>query len=138
MRIGFRVWSTIAALVLSLALVGCGGGGGSNLPDPIIRFINSSPDSNPLDFYKDATKEASALAYLSSSADLTIHTFDTTNGNALSVQDSTNPALGQLDSIIFTFARNQKYLGLTVGLENYGAENLKRLQLLAFQYNKTS
>jgi len=143
MRIGIGLLAALAALLLTIAVAGCGGGGtGSNLPDPIIRFVNVSPDSNPLDYYLDygssnQIKEASALAYLGSSSNVTIHKFDTNSGNNISVLDPSQPNLGQLDSVSFTFARNNYYLAINVGLENYGVENLKRLQLLAFQYDHT-
>ncbi len=132
MRIGIRLFAALAVGLLALLFAGCGGGGnGPNLPDPIIRFINSSPDSNPLDFFINTDKDASALAYLSSSIDITTKQGD----HDLTVQDSTTQ--NELDAIAFTFSRNVKYVGLTVGLENFGTENLKRLQLLAFSYDKT-
>ncbi|HVT14482.1 MAG TPA: DUF4397 domain-containing protein [Fimbriimonadaceae bacterium] len=117
--------------MLTAGLAGCGGGGtGPNLPDPIIRFVNCSPDSNPLDFYINTDNEAPALTYLNSSADITTKKAD----HDLSVNDSVTT--DELDAIAFTFAQDDKYLALTVGLENFGSEFQKRLQLLAFQYDK--
>ncbi|HTQ12015.1 MAG TPA: hypothetical protein VMI31_18275 [Fimbriimonadaceae bacterium] len=144
MRIGLGLFGVVIATALALSLAGCGGGGsGPNLPDPIIRFANVSPDANPLDYYLDygstnQVKEATGLAYLGSSSNITIHKFDTSSGNNLSVVDPTQPSLGQLDSVSFTFARNNYYLCVNVGLENYGSEFAKRLQLLTFQYDHTA
>lgn len=131
MRIGLAFLLALAACVLTAGLAGCGGGGtGPNLPDPIIRFVNSSPDSNPLDFFINTDNKAPALAYLSSSPDITTKKAD----HDVSVQDSVTQ--DELDALAFTFVQDNKYLALTVGLENYGSESLKRLQLLTFQYDK--
>lgn len=131
MRIGFVFLMVLAAAVLTAALSGCGGGGGSsNLPDPIIRFINSSPDANPIDFFINSDNKAPAIGYLGDSGEVT-----TKNGDKdVSAEDSTTQDV--LDSIAFTFERDKKYVGMTLGLENFGTENEKRLRVLAFSFDK--
>ena len=132
MRIGFVCLMVVAGALIG-SLAGCGGGGaGTNLPDPLVRFVNSSPDSNPEDFFINTDKEAAALAYLSSSADISSKKGD----HDISVQDSTNQTV--LDDVAFTLAQDKKYLDITIGLENYGTENLKRLQEVVFTYDKST
>lgn len=131
MRKGLALCLALTVGALALLVAGCGGGGNNvTLPDPLVRYVNSSPDSNPLDFFYDTDKKASALAYLDSSADFSIKKGD----HDVSVQDSTNQV--ELDALAFTFNQDNKYLALTVGLLNYGAEAEKRLRLLAFNYDK--
>jgi len=133
MRIGFALVLAIAACALAALLSGCGGGGNpSGLPDPLIRFVNCSPDSNPLDFFINLDNKAPALTFLSSTGDLSTKRGD----KDISVQDSTNQI--EQDALSFTFADDNKYVSMTVGLENFGAENQKRLRLLAFQYDKNA
>lgn len=121
----------LAALGVLLAamLGGCGGSGnGTNLPDPLERFVNVSPDSVPLDFYINDDVKAPSLAYLASSGNVTV-----LNGDKdISVRDGGTT----LDAVAFTFQKDKQYLALAVGLENYLTETEKRLRLVAFQYDK--
>jgi hypothetical protein len=133
MRIGLGLLIAAAASTLVVALAGCGGGGvGSNLPDPTVLFINSSPDSNPLDFFINTDKKATALAFLDPAPVATTKKAD----HDISVQDSTDQS--ELDATAFSFADDTKYVSLALGLENYGAETLKRLRLVTFQYDKNA
>lgn len=138
MRIGI-VWlfAMICGLAVLAAVAGCGGGGGgSNLPDPLLRFVNASPDANPLIFRVDSNDDSlqsSALAYQASSADLG---FDDDGDVDLRLIDSVGSA--ELDAIAFTLTRDRKYVVLAKGLQNYGNELLKRLRLVAFQYDKNA
>lgn len=129
MRIGLALCLALAALV-SAALVGCGGGGGGNLPDPIIRFVNASPDSNPLDFNYDMDVKAGALTYLSDSGEVSVDNGD----HDVSIWDSVTQ--DEIDAIAFTFAKDKKYVSVAVGQEFYGSELEKRLRVFAFEYNK--
>jgi hypothetical protein len=132
MRIGLGL---LTAVVLgALLTAGCGGGnGGSDLPDPTIRFVNSSPDSNPQDFYIDTTKKASAIAYATSSAEVT-----NDNGDRdITVKDPTATP-DTLDAITFTLEKDKQYIALTLGLQNFLTENAKRLRLISFSYNKNA
>jgi hypothetical protein len=129
MRIGFALLLALTAVVCT-ALVGCGGGGGGSLPDPIIRFINSSPDANPLDFHIDENTEATALTYLSDSGDITVD-----NGDSdISIWD--NVSGDEIDAIAFNLAQDKKYLAVALGLETFGSELDKRLRVIAFTYDK--
>src|SRR5579862_5831437 len=131
MRIGSVIGIAFAGMMLVASLAGCGGGGGgSSLPDPIVRFVNASPDSNPLDFFINTDKKAAALAYVNTSPEVMTKKGD----HDISAQDSTNQIVQ--DDIAFTFAQDNKYIAMTAGLENFGAENLKRLRLIAFQFDK--
>ena len=131
MRIGFAFVSAMIAVVLVAALAGCGGGGGgSPLPDPIVRFINSSPDSNPLDYSINADQKATGIAYLDNSGEITIENGD----RDVIVADSVTTNI--LDTIAVSFERDKKYIEMTVGLENFGVENEKRLRLLNFFFDK--
>lgn len=119
--------ATIGALV-----AGCsGGGGGNSLPDPTVRFVNVSPDANPLSFDYDTNEKATGLVYLASSADVTVDDGD----HDISVIDSVSSTV--IDAITGTFTKDKKYIALAKGLQNFGTENEKRLQLMKFEYNKT-
>jgi hypothetical protein len=131
MRFGIAFVLAIACAAFTTLLVGCGGGGsGSGLPDPIIRFVNASPDSNPQDFFIELVNKAPGITFISASAEVTTKKGD----KDISVQDATDQTV--LDSVAFNFAEDKKYIGMTVGLQNYGVETLKRLRLLAFEYDK--
>jgi hypothetical protein len=131
MRFGFAFVLALATAVLTTVLVGCGGGGsGSGLPDPTIRFVNASPDSNPQDFFIALIEKASGVTFISSSAEVTTQKGD----KDVSVQDATDQTV--LDAVAFNFADDKKYVGITVGLQNFGIETLKRLRLIAFEYDK--
>src|SRR4051812_9946536 len=86
MRIGIGVLLLLVIGSVALAVAGCSGGGNSNLPDPVVRFVNSSPDANPLDYLYDNDLKATGLNYLASSAEFTVKQGD----HDFSVQDSTN------------------------------------------------
>lgn len=126
----------VSALVLSLAaaaIVGCsGGGGGNSLPDPVIRFVNSSPDANPLTFNYDTTPKATGLTYLQSSGNVTVDDQD----HDLSVTDSVSGDI--IDALAVTLTKDKQYISVAKGLETFGSENEKRLRLLNFEYDKTS
>src|SRR5689334_22264658 len=98
MRLGFAFVLAIAICALTAILSGCGGGGnGTGLPDPIIRFVNSSPDSNPLDFFINADNKAPAQVFPTSSPEITTKKGD----KDISVQDSTSQT--ELDGLAVTF-----------------------------------
>ncbi len=125
---------------MALGLIGCGGGGGGDLPDPTDRFVNASPDANPLDFFIDADKKASALTYLTTSTDQNISSGD----RDASVVDSTTS--DNLDAQALTFDKDKKYVTLAIGLENWqfnlgdpnDDEPDKRLRLVTGPYTKTT
>jgi hypothetical protein len=130
MRIGLALSLALAAIV-SAALVGCaGGGGGGNLPDPIVRYVNASPDSNPLDFHFDTDIEAPAIAYLGDSGEKSVDNGD----HDTAIWDSVTQE--EIDAIAFTYAKDKKYVAVALGLEFYGTELEKRLRVQAFEFNK--
>lgn len=132
MRIGLGIVLAALTALVAFGIAGCSGGGNATLPDPTVRFVNSSPDSNPLNFFYDDTEKASALAYLDNSVDFTVKQGD----HDLSVEDSITSTV--MDALAITLNQDTKYLGVAVGLENFGAEQEKRLQLVAFNYDKNS
>ncbi len=119
--------------ILALFVAGCsGGGGGNSLPDPMIRFMNSSPDSNPLTFNYDTTSEATDLTYLQLSSNVTVDDGD----HAINLVDTVSGDV--IDAISSTFNKDTRYLTIAKGLLNYGTENEKRLRLINFTYDKTA
>lgn len=134
MRLGLAFVLAIAACTLTALLSGCGGGGGngSGLPDPLIRFVNSSPDSNPLDFFINADNKGPGVVFPTATAEVSTKKGD----KDISVEDSTNQI--EQDAIGVTFNNDAKYIAMTVGLENFGSETAKRLRLTAFQYDKNA
>lgn len=132
MRTAIRLVVSLACLALIGCLVGCsGGGGGNSLAEPIIRFVNSSPDSNPLDFYYDSDLKQAGLVYLVDPGDQTVDDGD----HDVVVYD---PLTDQYpDAIGSTFEKDKKYVALTLGLESFGTEFEKRLRIIAFSYAKT-
>lgn len=127
-------WTGVFASVFAaLFLCGCGGGSGSsNLPKPVVQFINASPDSVALDLLVDDDTVAAAIAHLGFSPafveveagdlDLTLQEAGTTLGLVAEVRD---------------FARDKSYVVVAVGLELFGAENLKRLRIVLIDVDRT-
>lgn len=117
---------------VALILVGCGGAGSSSLPDPMVRVINASPDSTALDFLVDDDTVGSAIVPLGSSAD-----FAAVEPGERDVVLLENGTTIELVAEVQTFAKDQNFLIVALGLESFGTEDLKRLRALTFQVDRS-
>lgn len=128
---GWKV-GLIAALAVSLVACG-GGGGGGGVNDPRIRYVNASPDTDPVTFSLDNNDRATGVAYLDLSP-----AFQEEDQNSYDVavrEDGTTPAL---DAFTAQFGNENEYLVVCVGLKNFGSEPFKRVRLANLQINLTA
>ena len=129
------VFSVIALLGTAIFLTGCGGSTSTNvLPDPVIRFINASPDST-LDAKLNEVAHATAVPYLSATAGFsTIKFIEEVDGGydcTVIVPGTENEVR---DAQIFT--RDLSYLWIAFGLNNNNNEQTKRLDQVFFAINR--
>lgn len=128
-----RALGVLLCIGVGLLVVGCGGtGGNGSLPNPVIRFINVSPDSVALDVLVDDDTIASAIAYLGSSPDFT--SVEPGDRDVVMLENGTTL---ELTADVHAFAKDKSYLTVALGLENFGTENLKRLRSLVFEIDRT-
>jgi hypothetical protein len=127
-------WKTSVVLVAALSMFACGGGGGGGGIEskPRIRYVNASADTSPLTFTLDGNDQATGIAYLGLSAlqQQEQNTYD------LAVrEDGSNP---DFDAIATVFQNDREYIVAAIGLENFGAEPLKRVRLFTPEINLTA
>ena len=129
------VKSAVAAL-MAVSLVACGGGGGgssSGVNDPRVRYVNASPDVSPVTFTLDGDAKATGVAYTDLSPSFVEEDQDTYD---IAVhEDGANP---DLDAIAAQFANDNEYVVACVGIENFGTEFPKRLQLRSLTIDLTT
>ena len=119
----------VLALLAALSvLAGCGGGG-AGLPDPRLRFVNACSDSTSLGLTVDDEPVLTSQALFGISD---VGTVDTGERDVTLVESSPT---SQLDALVVTFTNDTDTLIAAVGLENYGAEPLKRAQLAVTKIN---
>lgn len=116
----------VTALVLgSVVWLGCGGSSVSTtVPDPIVRFVNASPDSTALNFFLNDDVKASALPFAGSSPP-----FESITPDAYDVNVKENGASLDLDTVVRTFASDEKTLVISAGLVDFGTQFSKRVRL---------
>jgi hypothetical protein len=128
-----RVCGGILAIA-GIALAGCGGGGGGGgLPNPTVRFFNGSPDSTALNFLLDDTVEAALLAYLESTPD-----FESVDDRVRDLRIQEDGTSVDLWNEIVDLVKDKHYLICSIGLENFGTENLKRIRTLFTEIDRTA
>jgi hypothetical protein len=128
-------WIGPLALMASVLLFGCGGGGGSSSgpSNPTVRYINSVPDSTALNFRINEQPAATKIPYLGSSPSFTAvspNTYDfdvTENGQTVS-----------LDAVALALAAGADYAVIALGEENFGTEFAKRARLLVQPVNRAA
>lgn len=131
------VMRTAAAVLclsaIGLVLSGCPGGSSQAAPDPTIRFINTSPDSGPLDFFLDEDLEGAALAFLASTAG-----FKSIESGPYDIGVFDAGTQNNHDAIFVNLNRDKHYLVSAIGLVNYGTEAEKRLRLVLTEINRNA
>lgn len=115
----------LAVAALLVATTGCGGGGqgGSQTPDPRIRFINASSDAGSLRLQYDNDVLANNLAFgvltpnwvSVEPRDYDVQTFATDDGEALWAE-------------VNAFQLDKSYIAVSYGIRNFGSETLKRVR----------
>lgn len=130
-RVGYGLFLLCAVFVGS----SCGGSqsGVVTLPDPVIRFINASPNSTALDMSVNDTQIANNVPYLGSSA-----TFASVlqADYDVSVQEDGNPETQAIE--VAQLNRNQDYVAVATGLVTPpNTEFDKRLRCTPAPFNRT-
>ena len=123
------------AAVVAVSLVACGGSGGgsgSGVNDPRIRYVNASPDVSPVTFTLDGDVKATGIAYLGMSPNFAEEKQD--SYDVAVHEDGANP---ELDAIAANFSNDTEYIVACVGLENFGTEFIKRLRLRSLAIDLT-
>lgn len=132
----------VVAILTALAVVlGCGGSSGLNSqpPNPVVAFINASPDSPALDAFLNNIQLANNIPYLSSAprsgAVTTFASFEVGEYD-VRVEPDGVPENGA-DPIVFQFNRDSNSMVVAFGLENDGGEFEKKLQTTTFSVDRT-
>ena len=121
----------IAAVAASLVACG-GGGGGGTVNDPRIRYVNASPDTDPVTFSLDDNDRATGVAYLDLSS-----AFQEEDQDSYDVAVREDGSTTALDAFTAQFQNENEYLVVCVGLKNYGSEPFKRIRLANLQIDLT-
>jgi hypothetical protein len=116
-------------LILS-SIMGCGGSSAGSLPDPNYRFINFCTDAN-LDMLVNDTTEYINIAFLDATT-----LFKTTKPvlEDFSIEQTGSTVI--IDSQSQAMSSNTDNLVIAFGLNNFGADNAKRLQFLFQPVNR--
>lgn len=126
-------WKTSVVLIAALSMAACGGGGGGGVTnDPRLLYVNAAADTSPLTFSLDGNNQATGIGYkdLSPLLEQEQNTYD------LAVrEDGDNP---DFDAIATGFQDDREYIVAAIGLENFGAEPLKRVRLFTPEINLTA
>lgn len=127
MRISGIVGKILITSLMIAAVFGCAGGGGSSgssIPEPTVRYFNIVPDSTALSFSLNQDVKADALPYLGSTpgfAKVKSDSYDAELKDA-----NTNQSLW---AEVYNLGPDTDYLIVSLGLQNYGADTLKRARL---------
>jgi len=129
MMLGRSKALALAGLTLGFIFAGCGGGGGTDPATfPTLMFVNASADTTALDLLLNETELASNFQYLDANADFVRFEYVSESEGAYDVVTQDTGTEEVLDSLNVVFPRDTHTILLSVGLQNFGAENLKRLQ----------
>ncbi|MCC7229158.1 MAG: DUF4397 domain-containing protein [Fimbriimonadaceae bacterium] len=131
MKIG---WNAGLLLVVAFSLSACGGGGGGqSINKPRLRYVNASPDVNPLSFLIDGSIKTTGIAYLGISP-----AFVDEDAKEYDMAVREDGELSDLDSVVTGFENEKEYLVCVAGLKNFGSEFVKRLRLVTPQIDLTA
>lgn len=135
-----RLLIAIGMFGAAMMAASCGGGGGQQgvAPDPFVRYINASPDTTALNFFLDDEKVASQLVYIGTSQVAgTTPNFASTAPVERDIRTQEDGQTDELTNDLFGFQRDKSYLVVTIGLENFLTEFLKRIRILVIEVNRT-
>lgn len=127
----------LLVLTAAFTVAGCGGAGTQvvTLPDPVIRFINASPNSAGMDMFLNDTQIGSNVPYLGSNASFAA----IEQGDYDVIVQETSDSTGETQAIeVRQMNRNEDYLGFACGLVTPpNAEFEKRLRCAPNTFNRT-
>ncbi|MBC8064394.1 MAG: DUF4397 domain-containing protein [Chlorobia bacterium] len=123
----------VAVFAITVTACGGGGGGGSSVNKPRIRYVNASPDVDPVTFTLDGDVKASGIAYLGLSPVFIQEDQDTYD--VAVHEDGSNP---DLDAVAIGIQNDKEYLVNCLGLESFGVEQNKRLRIATIEINLTA
>lgn len=125
------------ALLMTLILTGCGGGGGSSVIDPRLYFVNASPDVGSVQFRLNDEAKLTSAGYLGHSTAFQDVKFQGSDVGGYDVSVNTqSPPNTTLVRTAQVFNPNTDTLVVAHGLQNYVGEDLKRLRLDTVNVNR--
>ena len=134
----FRTLAVVAC-AFGVLFAGCGGSGGtSSAVKPTMLFINASADTTALDLWLNETILASNFQYLEANADFTPFEFISDDDGAYDVVTQDTNTEEVFDSQNRVFELDTDTIIVSVGLQNFGTEFLKRLQSVFINVNRTA
>lgn len=129
----FAQFTVVFAMLM--VLFGCAGGssggGGNNAPDPTVQFYHGVSDGSNYDFLYDEDVLTANLAFRDASAG-----FQDVDALIHDVLIRETGTTNEIWAETFDFQRDRDYLIAALGLENYGAEPLKRAKLTRVEVNR--
>lgn len=131
MKINARIWLIVVAVGVVL---GCGGGGSSvsEVPDPVMRFINASPNSTALDAFANEIQLGNNVPYLGSSANFL--SMEPGEYDIISQEDA-NPETQTIET--FTTVKDTSLLAVAYGLVTPPNDEFdKRLRVATFSFDR--
>lgn len=123
----------ILSLCAAAFVVGCGGNGtdSSLAPDPIVMWVNVSPDSSPIDFFVDGELKANNRTYLATPEPFA--SIEPGDSDCTIAPDGGDEAWSEAVGL----NRDESYIIASFGLQNYGTENLKRMRIAILRTDRT-
>ncbi|HRF60509.1 MAG TPA: DUF4397 domain-containing protein [Fimbriimonadaceae bacterium] len=126
-------------VAIGVSLAGCGGTnleGDRSLPDPNVKFVNASPDSNALDFFLNEELEAGNVAYQQATDGWLKIPFRNEAEGAYDVLARQAGQPEDLDRIVNQFNRDSNTLVVVYGLANPGDDTDKIARLTLIQADR--
>jgi hypothetical protein len=130
----------ISGLVAIAVVFGCGGANTNSLqaPDPVVAFINASPDGDALDAFLNNIQLGNNVPYLSSSPRSgAVTTFRSVEPGDYDVRIEPDGAPENGDVTTQNLTRDTSTLTTAMGLVDPAGELNKRLQTFSFQVDRS-
>lgn len=124
-------------MAVGVVAAGCGGSSGGIivLPDPVVRFINASPNSAGMDMFLNDTQVGNNVPYLGSSSNFV----GVQQGDYDVMVQESSDTTGETQAIeVRQMNRDQDFLAISCGLVTPpNTEFDKRLRCAPFAFNRT-
>lgn len=129
---------SLAALAAS-SMWGCGGdsAGDPTLPEPLVRFFNLVPDAGLVDYWLNDETRFAGIDYLGATSGFVETKFIPAEDGGYDISVGPNSGGEEYDRISQQLEKNTSTLFLAFGLKNFGPDDSKRIQALAFVVDRT-
>lgn len=135
---GFVLLAAGSVVITGLGLSGCGGEGtGIELPDPVVMFLNASPDSGAIEFKLNGEVVQTGLAYLGKSDAFIEVEYESEQdgGYDLTTKDAASDL--EYDREMVVFARDTSNLIVALGIKGHlPAEPEKAIRHVRFTLDR--